>query len=86
MATNLRLDERTAKALRDASVGSGKSQQQLIREALESFLGLSTRTTDRARAISSGRVRAGTPYEEFEPFLVLPDGVTSLDLLDRDDR
>ena len=86
MATNLRLDERTAKALREAAASSGRSQQQLIREALESFLGLSDARSERDRAISSGRVRAGTPYEEFEPFLRLPDGLTTLDLLDRDER
>lgn len=86
MATNLRLDERTAKALREAASRSGKSQQQLIREALEAFLGLTESMTDRERMIASGRIRAGTPYEEFEPFLVLPSGLTSLELLDRDDR
>ena len=86
MATNLRLNERTAKALREAAKSRGKSQQQIIREALERFLGLEEELTDRDRAIASGLVKAGTPFVDFEPFLVLPAGMTILDLLDRDER
>ena len=86
MATNLRLNERTAKALREAAKSRGKSQQQIIREALERFLGLEEELTDRDRAIASGLVKEGTPYRRATPTLVLPAGITSLDLLDRDDR
>lgn len=86
MATNLRLGERTAKALREAAASTGKSQQQLIREALDAFLGLDPEQTDRERALASGMITAGTPFEDFEPFLVLPEGVTTVDLLDRDER
>ena len=86
MATNLRLNERTAKALREAAKSRGKSQQQIIREALERFLGLESEMSDRDRAIASGLVKAGTPFVDFEPFLVLPAGMTTLDLLDRDER
>ena len=86
MATNLRLNEKTAKALRDAAKSRGQSQQELIREALERFLGLESEMSDRDRAIASGLVKAGTPFVDFEPFLVLPAGMTTLDLLDRDER
>lgn len=86
MATNLRLNEKTAKALREAAKSRGQSQQQIIREALERFLGLNNEMTDRDRAIASGLVKEGTPYRRATPTLVLPAGMTSLDLLDRDDR
>lgn len=86
MATNLRLNEKTAKALREAAASRGQSQQELIREALERFLGLENEMNDRDRAIASGLVKAGTPFVDFEPFLVLPAGMTILDLLDRDER
>lgn len=86
MATNLRLNEKTAKALREAAASRGQSQQELIREALERFLGLENEMNDRDRAIASGLVKAGTPFVDFEPFLVLPAGMTTLDLLDRDER
>ena len=86
MATNLRLNEKTAKALREAAASRGQSQQELIREALERFLGLDNEMNDRDRAIASGLVKAGTPYRRATPTLVLPAGMTSLDLLDRDDR
>lgn len=86
MATNLRLNERTAEALRVAAAKAGRSQQDLIREALDRYLGLEEQMTDRDRAIASGLVRPGTPFVERKAWLVLPDGMTSLDLLDRDER
>lgn len=86
MATNLRLNEKTAKALREAAKSRGQSQQELIREALERFLGLDNEMNDRDRAIASGLVKPGTPFVGGEPTLVLPDGMTTLDLLDRDER
>lgn len=86
MATNLRLNETTARALREAAASRGQSQQALIREALERFLGIDSQMTDRERAIASGLVKEGTPFESFEPFIELPPGMTTLDLLDRDER
>jgi len=40
MATNLRLRPATEAALRERSASTGRSQQQLIRDALDQYLGL----------------------------------------------
>ncbi len=86
MATNLRLSARTAQALREASLRSGRSQQELLREAVDRYLGLEEGATDRDRAIALGVVNRPTPFQDVRPTIVLPAGLTSLDLLDRDDR
>lgn len=86
MATNLRLSERTAAALREEAARRGTSQAEVIREAVDRYLGIDPEMTDRERAIASGLVREGTPYRDVEPWIVLPDGMTSLDVLDRDER
>ena len=90
MATNLRLRPETEKALRDEAERSGRSQQDLIREALDRFLGLIAQTPVRRsmdELIAAGIVRpAREPFRRAQRLLELPDGVTSLDLLDREDR
>jgi hypothetical protein len=86
MATNLRLSARTAQALREASHRSGRSQQELLREAVDRYLGLDEAATDRERAIALGVVKRPTPFQDIRPTIALPTGLTSLDLLDRDDR
>ena len=91
MATNLRLKPGTETALREESERTGRSQQDLIREALDQYLGLKE-TPSSARAsiqdlIDSGLVRPPRmPYRRATRRLKLPEGVTSLDLLDREDR
>lgn len=86
MATNLRLDERAAAALRDASVRTGRSQQDLLREAIDRYLGLSTDQRSRDHALAIGLVRAPSVFVDVEPSVSLGRGRTTLQLLARDDR
>ena len=44
MATNLRLNEKATSALRDASLRTGRSQQDIIRAAVDNYLGLGAMT------------------------------------------
>ena len=90
MATNLRLRPATETALRDEAARTGRSQQDIIREALDRFLGLIE--TLPARTSIDDLIAAGVVRPPVEPFrrasrlLELPEGVTSMDLLDREDR
>ena len=86
MATNLRLDERAVSALRDASQRTGRSQQELLREAIDRYLGLAAAESSRDRAVASGLVKPSSPFLDAEPSIRLAEGLTTLDLLDRDDR
>lgn len=90
MATNLRLRPETEEALRNEAARTGRSQQDLIREALDRFLGLiesSPARTSRDDLIARGVViPARVPYRRPHRLIELPDGVSSLDLLDREDR
>lgn len=94
MATNLRLRPELETALREESERTGRSQQDLIREALEGFLGLSRERGASGPAGSSldALIAAGIVRPPREPFrraprlLQLPEGVTTMDLLDREDR
>ena len=87
---NLRLPPETERALRAEAARSGRSQQQLIREALDRYLQSSD---DRSRAstaeslIASRRLLpARTPFRDVVPKLRLPSGITTGDLIARDDR
>jgi len=84
MSTNLRLDERAAAALRAAAAESGRSQQELLREAVDRYLGLDEPQSSRERALSRGLVKAPTPMRDVEPSIRLNSGTTTRDLLDRD--
>lgn len=88
MATNLRLREELEVALRERAERTGRSQQELIREALERYLGLGNpRDISIEELIARGVVRpAREPMRHSDHLLTLPPGVTSLDLLDREDR
>ena len=86
MATNLRLDERAASALRDASARTGRSQQELLREAIDRYLGLAATESSRDRAVASGVVKSPSRLVDVEPNIRLGNGLTSMDLLDRDDE
>ena len=89
MATNLRLRPETETALREEAERSGRSQQELIREALDRYLGIGVRPGAQSmdELIANGTViRPRVPYRRPHRLLQLPDGVTSLDLLDREDR
>jgi len=85
MATNLRLSEQTAAALRDAARRSGRSQQDLLREAVERFLGLGNESATRDRAVSTGLVKAPSNFRDVVPNITLKRGLNTRDLLDRDD-
>lgn len=85
MATNLRLDDETVAALRATAQSTGRSQQDLIREAIDRYLGR-TGASDRDRAVASGLVKAPARFVDVRPSINLPDDVSILDLLERDDR
>jgi hypothetical protein len=87
MATNLRLRPEAEAALRAESAKTGRSQQELIRMAVDEFLGLATpRAATLNELIAAGVVTAPRPLRDDVQPIVLPSGVNSLDLLDRDDR
>ena len=87
---NLRLTPEAASALQAEAERTGRSQQEIIREAIGRHLHLiedDVRTTDRERARAAGTVQpARVGYRKVKPRLRLPKGTTSLDLLDRNDR
>lgn len=90
MATNLRLREETSQAVRREAERTGRSQQDVIRDAIEQQLGLapSVRSpgqiefTGPTEVIPVPRIVYSRPGER----ITLPKGMTSSDLLDRDDR
>lgn len=88
---NLRLDPDTAAALRKEAERTGRSQQQLIRDAIDEHLGRSRSAaiahTDLEELVRAGRVHAPrSPLTaDLEPIPLGP-GVTTEDLLDREDR
>jgi len=84
MSTNLRLSDAAVTALRAAAQRTGRSQQDLLREAVNRFLGIGLGDSPRERAVTAGLVKAPSPFRDAEPSVVLPEGVDVLDLLDRD--
>lgn len=87
MATNLRLSPETERALRAESTRTGRSQQDLIREAIDRYLGL---RDPPAPSEMADLLRAGTrpprgPYRRVTTWLEPPAGGTAA-LLDREDR
>lgn len=90
MATNLRLRREAEEAVRAEAARTGRSQQELIRQAVDLYLGLNEVTSPRSEAdalVASGAVLpARSGFVKADRLLRLVDGVTTLDLLDRDDR
>lgn len=86
MSTNLRLSAELAAALRAAAARSGRSQQDIVREAIANQLGVASGQTAMQQAVREGTVESPEPFRDVEPILVLPRGTSSLDLLDREDR
>jgi predicted transcriptional regulator len=86
MSTNLRLSEELAGALREEAARRGRSQQDIVREAIAKELGMASELTPMQRAVRAGTVEAPEPFCDCEPTLPLPHGTRSLDLLDREDR
>ena len=90
MATNLRLGADAEEALRREAERTGRSQQELIREAVDRYLGLAGNrppTSDRDVVVTSGlALPARRAYEELEELVRLPTALTTIELLGRDDR
>ncbi len=90
MAVNLRLSPEAAEAVRIAAQRSGRSQQEVIREAIARYVGLVAHDAGRReldQLVSTGNVRPPrTPARVFGERLKLPAGISSADLLDRGDR
>lgn len=88
MATNLRLRPDAEAALCAEAERSGRSQQEILREALDRYLHL----TGGGPSSGDALLRSGTllpprtRYRRVTPTRTLPTGITSLDLLDRDER
>lgn len=89
MAMNLRLSESAAAAVKAESVRTGRSQQDIIREAVDRYLAAPERAPMESPFRGSLRdsiIPPRMPFKrDIEP-IKMPDGVTSLDLLDREDR
>lgn len=85
---NLRLRPEAAEALRAEAQRTGRTQQELLREAVDRYLGLVPAVRSEADAlVAAGLARPPRiPYRKVSPRRTLPPGVSSLDLLDRDDR
>lgn len=90
MAMNLRLSEEAQQALRVEAARSGRSQQEIVRDAVARRLHLvpeRSADNDRDALIASGLVRPPRqPYRKVTPVISLPPDTTTLDLLNRDDR
>jgi hypothetical protein len=90
MATNLRLRADAQAALREQADATGRSQQELIREAVDRYLGLASegvpRTAEGALLASGAVLVARSEFRESDELLALPEGLGTLELLDRDDR
>lgn len=87
---NLRLGPDAEEAVRREAKRAGRSQQDVIREAISRHLGLAPGDSpggDLSMLVSTGTVRAPrTSYRRVSKRVSLPPGVTSAGLLDRDDR
>jgi hypothetical protein len=93
MATNLRLSHEAEEAVRAEARRSGRSQQDVIRAAVNRYLSLAPepdsdqRQSELGQLVATGAVRPPrTPYRKPRRRLRLPRGVTSGDVLDRSDR
>ncbi|MBI5311154.1 MAG: ribbon-helix-helix protein, CopG family [Actinobacteria bacterium] len=88
MATNLRLSEAAAKAVKAEAKRSGRSQQDIIREAVDRYLAAPERdaVVPERSSLRDIIIPPRTPFKHDIVPIDLPEGVTSLDLLDREDR
>ena len=93
MATNLRLRDDAAAALQERAERTGMSQQEILRRAVDLYLGLDAARSPAERAVPSEnrRVRPGIlpprhPFLVADHLIELPPGMTTAELLDRADR
>lgn len=86
MATNLRLSEDAAAAVKAEAKRSGRSQQDVIRAAVDQYL--APKAPSRREPWRESLIPPERPYEVVpeSEMLKMPEGLTSLDLLDREDR
>jgi hypothetical protein len=98
VATNLRLRPDAEAALRAEAERSGRSQQEILRDAVDRYLDLvggdptggdptgGDPTGGDALLRSGALLPPRTRYRRVMPTTTLPAGTTSLELLDRDER
>ncbi len=88
MATNLRLRPDAEAALRAEAQRSGRSQQEILRDALDRYLDLGGGDPASGDALlrSGALLPPRSRYRRVTPTTTLPAGITTLDLLDRDER
>lgn len=88
---NLRLRADAEQALRALAAKTGQSQQEMIREAVDRYLGLTPepaapRSATEAMIAARAVLPVRTAYRELDRLVPLPDGTTTAALLDRDER
>lgn len=86
---NLRLSPSAEAALRREAERTGRSQQDVVREAVSRQLGLAPAhgASELSALVATGTIRPPrTAHRRVAARLTLPPGTTSADLLDRDDR
>lgn len=92
MATNLRLRPEAETALRAEAARVHRSQQDILRDAVDRYLGLgridieSPNEPVHGVVVSTSVKRARSPMRHASRLIALPPTVTSSDLLNRDDR
>ncbi|MBJ7458366.1 MAG: ribbon-helix-helix protein, CopG family [Thermoleophilaceae bacterium] len=90
MATNLRLSKQAAAAVKAEAERTGRSQQDVIRTAVDAYLAPPSATTPPEREPSwrDQLIPPKTPFRTIpeSEMIIMPEGMTSLDLLDREDR
>lgn len=90
MAMNLRLSPEIQEGIRREAERTGRSQQEVVREAIGRYLGLDVAGTaggELDRLVATGTVRPPrAPYRKAARRLTLPAGVATTHLLDRGDR
>jgi len=84
MAMNLRLRPEAAEALKAESERTGLSQQEILRRAVDEHLGLAEKP--RPAAYPAWVIPPKRMYVPVTPRLTLPEGMTTMDLIDREDR
>lgn len=85
---NLRLSEGAASSLRAEAERTGRSQQDIVREAVDNHLAHLPAQAGRGNpARQQHKLRPPrVEYRKVTPTIRLPESVRSLDLLERDDR
>jgi predicted transcriptional regulator len=87
MAMNLRLRRDAEEAVRREAERSHRSQQDVLRAAVDHYLNLGAVAPAQDELLARGRVLPPrTPYRKVVPDPSTAGGPSSADLLDRDDR